>query len=226
VLEAAENDLHVELPSEPVWLEADPVRLAQVFSNLLNNAAKYSEPGGRISLVATQTGDELTIRVSDTGIGIEPAQLSQIFGMFVQLDASEQHVQSGLGVGLTLVQSLIEMHGGSIEARSEGQGKGSEFIVRLPALKQAEKYVSQVAPVLDDRPQTRRRILVVDDNIDAARLMADALEAVGHETRVAFDGPAALEVASGFAPDAALPRPKRPRALRFLERSRHRALRV
>lgn len=124
VLAAAENDLHVELPLEPVWLEADPVRLAQVFSNLLNNAAKYSEPGGRISLVATQIGDELTIRVSDTGIGIEPAKLSQIFGMFVQLDALEQQVQTGLGVGLTLVQRLIEMHGGSIEARSEGAGQG------------------------------------------------------------------------------------------------------
>ena len=204
VLAAAENDLHVELPSEPVWLEADPVRLAQVFSNLLNNAAKYSEPGGRISLVATQTGDELTIRVSDTGIGIEPAQLSQIFGMFVQLDASEQQVQSGLGVGLTLVQRLIEMHGGSIEARSEGQGKGSEFIVRLPVLKPSEKSVSSGEPVSEDRPQTRRRILVVDDNVDSAESMAMMLELSGHDVATAHDGLAAVELAKEFQPHVAL----------------------
>ncbi|HKV34799.1 MAG TPA: ATP-binding protein [Pyrinomonadaceae bacterium] len=204
VLAAAENDLHVELPAEPVWLEADPVRLAQVFSNLLNNAAKYSEPGGRISLVATQTGDELTIRVSDTGIGIEPAKLSQIFGMFVQLDASEQHVQTGLGVGLTLVQRLIEMHGGSIEARSEGQGKGSEFIVCLPALKQPANSVSEIEPVVDDRPQTRRRILVVDDNVDSAESMAMMLELSGHDVATAHDGLAAVELAKAFRPHVAL----------------------
>lgn len=204
VLAAAENDLHVDLPSEPVWIEADPVRLAQVFSNLLNNAAKYSAPGGRISLVAAQSGDELTIRVSDTGIGIEPAKLSQIFGMFVQLDASELQVQSGLGVGLTLVQRLIEMHGGAIEARSEGQGKGSEFIVRLPALKQSAKSVSEIEPVLDDRPPTRRRILVVDDNIDSAESMAMMLELSGHDVATAHDGLAAVELAKEFQPHVAL----------------------
>lgn len=205
VLATAENDLHVELPLEPVWLEADPVRLAQVFSNLLNNAAKYSEPGGSISLVATQSGDELTIRVSDTGIGIEPAKLSQIFGMFVQLDASGQQVQSGLGVGLTLVQRLIEMHGGSIEARSEGEGKGSEFIVRLPALKQEARSVSEIEPVLDDhRSQTRRRILVVDDNVDSAESMAMMLELSGHDVATAHDGLAAVELAKEFQPHVAL----------------------
>ena len=204
VLAAAENDLHVGLPLEPVWLEADPVRLAQVFSNLLNNAAKYSEPGGRISLVATQTEDELTIRVSDTGIGIEPAKLSQIFGMFVQLDASEQQVQTGLGVGLTLVQRLIEMHGGSIEARSEGQGKGSEFIVRLPALKQSTESVSELEPVLDDRPHARRRILVVDDNVDSAESLAMMLELSGHSVATAHDGLAAVELAKEFQPHVAL----------------------
>jgi CheY-like chemotaxis protein/two-component sensor histidine kinase len=204
VLAAAQNDLHVDLPSEPVLLEADPVRLAQVFSNLLNNAAKYSGPGGRISLIATQSGDELTIRVSDTGIGIEPAKLSQIFGMFVQLDASEQQVQSGLGVGLTLVQRLIEMHGGSIEARSEGQGKGSEFIVRLPALKQSAKSVSEIEPALASRAQTRRRILVVDDNVDSAESMAMMLELSGHDVAMAHDGLAAVELAKEFQPDVAL----------------------
>jgi signal transduction histidine kinase len=204
VLVAAENDLHVSLPSEPVWLEADPVRLAQVFSNLLNNAAKYSEPGGRISLVATQTGDELTIKVSDTGIGIEPGKLSQIFGMFVQLDPSEQQVQSGLGVGLTLVQRLIEMHGGSIEARSEGVGKGSEFIVRLPALAPSSQAAAATQTVSHEHPPVRRRILVVDDNIDSAESLAMMLELSGHEVATAHDGAEAIELAREFQPHVAL----------------------
>ena len=205
ILVAAKNDLHVDLPAEPVHLDADPVRLAQVFSNLLNNAAKYSEPGGRISLVATQTGGELTVRVSDTGIGIEPAKLSQIFGMFVQLHAaSEQQVQSGLGVGLTLVQRLIEMHGGSIEARSEGTGKGSEFVVRLPVLPQEAKASPEEEPVADEeRPTVRRRILVVDDNLDSAESMAMMLTLSGHEVATAHDGMEAVELAREFQPEVA-----------------------
>lgn len=204
VLAGAKNDLHVELPTEPVWLNADPVRLAQVFSNLLNNAAKYSEPGGRISLVATQTGDELRVKVSDTGIGIEPGKLSQIFGMFVQLDASEQQAQSGLGVGLTLVQRLVEMHGGSVEARSEGPGKGSEFIVRLPALTQSTTAPLKNELVEDERPQSRRRILVVDDNLDSAESMALMLKLSGHDVATAHDGMEAVELARDFQPDVAL----------------------
>jgi signal transduction histidine kinase/DNA-binding response OmpR family regulator len=204
VLAAAENELHVELPSEPVLLEADPVRLAQVFSNLLNNAAKYSEPGGSISLIAKQQDGELTVRVSDTGIGIEPGQLTQIFGMFVQLDAKEQQVRSGLGVGLTLVQRLIAMHGGSIEARSEGQGKGSEFIVRLPVSTQAPKAKPGVALTSEERPQVRRRILVVDDNLDSAESMAMMLELSGHDVATAHDGVEAIELAREFQPHVAL----------------------
>jgi signal transduction histidine kinase/two-component SAPR family response regulator len=203
VLTAAKNDLRVELPSEPVLLDADPVRLAQVFSNLLNNAAKYSAAGGRISLVATQRGDELIVRVSDTGIGIEPNKLSQIFGMFVQLDASEQQVQSGLGVGLTLVQRLIEMHGGSIEAHSEGAGKGSEFVVRLPALAPATKTIAEDEPVSEERPAVRRRILVVDDNFDSAESMAMMLTLSGHEVATAHDGMEAVKLAGEFQPDVA-----------------------
>ncbi|HEX5887278.1 MAG TPA: ATP-binding protein [Pyrinomonadaceae bacterium] len=204
VLAAAENELHLSLPAKPVLLEADPVRLAQVFSNLLNNAAKYSEPGGRISLVAAQSGNELTITVSDTGIGIEPGKLSQIFGMFVQLDAAEKQIQSGLGVGLTLVQRLIEMHGGSIEARSEGQGKGSEFVVRLPALSPSAQATAEVQTVSDDRPQTRRRILVVDDNVDSAESMAMMLELSGHDVATAHDGVEGVKVAEKFQPHVAL----------------------
>ena len=206
VLTAAKNDLHVDLPAEPVYLEADAVRLAQVFSNLLNNAAKYSEPDGSISLVATQTGSELIVRVSDTGIGIDPAKLSQIFGMFVQLDAAseQQQVKSGLGVGLTLVQRLIEMHGGSIEARSEGTGKGSEFVVRLPALTQAANVFPDETPVVDEeRPTVRRRILVVDDNLDSAESMAMMLTLSGHEVATAHDGMEAVELAREFQPEVA-----------------------
>ena len=204
VLAAAKNDLQVELPSEPVWLDADPVRLAQVFSNLLNNAAKYSEPGGRIALVAKQTDGELTLKVSDTGIGIEPGKLSKIFGMFVQLEASEPRTQSGLGVGLTLVQRLVEMHGGSIEARSEGPGKGSEFIIRLPVLTQAAQAPLQDEMVTDERPQLRRRILVVDDNLDSAESMALMLKLSGHDVATAHDGMEAVELARDFQPDVAL----------------------
>jgi len=204
VLDAAQNDLSISLPAEPVLLDADPVRLAQVFSNLLNNAAKYSEPGGHISFVATQNDNELTIRVSDTGIGIEPAQLSQIFGMFVQLDASDQQIQTGLGVGLTLVQKLIQMHGGTVEARSEGTGKGSEFIVRLPALTLPAKTLSGVEALADGRVQVRRRILVVDDNFDSAESMAMLLKLSGHDVAIAHDGMEALTLAQEFLPDVAL----------------------
>ena len=203
ILVAAQNELHVDLPSEPVWLDADAVRLAQVFSNLLNNAAKYSEPGGRISLVARQADGELTVGVSDTGIGIEPGKLSQIFGMFVQLHPSEQQVQSGLGVGLTLVQRLIEMHGGSIEARSEGTGKGSQFLVRLPAVTQSTKASSAEVPVAEERPAVRRRILVVDDNLDSAESMAMMLTLSGHEVATAHDGMEAVKLAGEFQPEMA-----------------------
>jgi signal transduction histidine kinase/DNA-binding response OmpR family regulator len=204
VLAAAENDLNISLPAKPILLEADPVRLAQVFSNLLNNAAKYSQSGGRISLVATQTGGELTVRVSDTGIGIEPEKLSQIFGMFVQLDTSEQQIRSGLGVGLTLVQRLVEMHGGSIEARSEGEGKGSEFIVRLPALTQPLTADSESKSIVDEPAPVRRRILVVDDNIDSAESMAMMLELSGHDVATAHDGLEGVERAKEFRPHVML----------------------
>jgi signal transduction histidine kinase/CheY-like chemotaxis protein len=204
VLDGAQNDLKVTLPAEPVLLDADPVRLAQVFSNLLNNAAKYSEPGGHISFAATQIDNELIITVSDTGIGIEPAKLSQIFGMFVQLDASERQIQTGLGVGLTLVQKLIQMHGGTVEARSEGEGKGSEFVVRLPALTRPPATSSSVEVRADGHAPVRRRILVVDDNLDSAESMAMMLEFSGHEVATAHDGLEALKLAQEFRPDVAL----------------------
>lgn len=204
VIEASQNDLQIALPTQTVLLDADPVRLAQVISNLLNNAARYSRPGGRISLTATTQAGELIIKVSDTGIGIEPEKLSQIFDMFVQLNSSDPHTHGGLGVGLTLVRRLVEMHGGTVEAHSDGAGKGSEFIVRLPA--PATKAIETSAVETETTssvPDVRRRILVVDDNVDSAESMAMMLELSGHAVAMAHDGAEAVELAKEFQPDVA-----------------------
>jgi len=132
-IERGKHDLHLELPRDPIVLDADPVRLAQVLSNLLNNAAKYTEPGGEIRLAASLDGDEVTIRVADTGDGIADGMHEKIFGMFIQGERRGERTAGGLGIGLTLVRSLVELHGGTVEAHSDGPGKGSEFVVRLPA---------------------------------------------------------------------------------------------
>ena len=201
VIEASQNELQIALPTQEVLLDADPVRLAQVVSNLLNNAARYSRPGGRISLTATAEDGELIIKVSDTGIGIEPGKLSQIFDMFVQLDSADPHAQGGLGVGLTLVRRLIEMHGGTVEAHSDGAGKGSEFIVRLPI--SAAKTAPASAVETESTATVPRRILVVDDNVDSAESMAMMLELSGHAVAMAHDGAEAVELAKQFQPDVA-----------------------
>ncbi|HEX7334068.1 MAG TPA: ATP-binding protein [Pyrinomonadaceae bacterium] len=201
VIEASQNDLQIALPAQKVLLDADPVRLAQVVSNLLNNAARYSRPGGRISLTVTAADGELIIKVSDTGIGIAPEKLSQIFDMFVQLDSSDPHPQGGLGVGLTLVRRLIEMHGGTVEAHSDGAGKGSEFIVRLATL--ATETVQAPEVETESTSSAPRRILVVDDNVDSAESMAMMLELSGHAVVMAHDGAEAVELAKQFQPDVA-----------------------
>ena len=175
--------------------------------NVLSNAAKYTEPRGRIHVTAQKDGDQVELRIKDTGIGISAEMLSRVFDMFTQERQALDRAQGGRGRGRTIVKSQVELHGGSIRALSPGVGKGSEFVIRLPLAtmpsnKQATDKTHSGSAVLATR--TGRRILVVDDNVDAARMMADALEAVGHDTRVAFDGPAALEVAAGFQPDAAL----------------------
>ena len=204
VIEVSQNDLQISLPSQTVLLDADPVRLAQVVSNLLNNAARYSRPGGRISLTATTNAGELILKVSDTGIGIEPQKLSQIFDMFVQLDSSDPHPQGGLGVGLTLVRRLIEMHGGTVEAHSDGAGKGSEFIVRLPITATTDDQTPAVEiGTTHTVADIRRRILVVDDNVDSAESMAMMLELSGHDVALAHDGEEAIERAKEFQPDVA-----------------------
>jgi PAS domain S-box-containing protein len=193
LIDAAGHLLTIDLGGEPLALDADPVRLAQVFSNLLNNAAKYTGNGGQITLRAQRRGADVVVSVRDNGAGIPPAVLAHVFDPFVQGERSYSRSQGGLGIGLTLVRSIVALHGGSIEARSAGLGQGSEFIVRLPLLP-ADAAGSTVEP---SRPASRiagQRILVVDDNIDAAESLGALLRCLGAEVMIVHDGPAALEV--------------------------------
>jgi PAS domain S-box-containing protein len=203
LIEAAAHELTVSLPREPVLLDADPVRLAQAFSNLLNNAAKYSERGGHIWLTAEHLGSEIMVRVRDTGIGVPADKLPHIFEMFVQVDRSLERSQGGLGIGLTLVQRLVQMHGGSVEARSDGPGKGSEFVVRLPVVSVPKPQDSQGSGEAAGQ-QVRHRILVVDDNRDSADSLAMMLKLLGHEVATAHDGLQAVEMVGAFQPNVAL----------------------
>src|SRR5262249_27938128 len=200
LIEAQGHELTTCLPPESLPLRADPVRLAQVISNLLTNAAKYTEANGRIWLTAQREGDAAVLRVRDNGIGIAPDMLSRIFELFVQVDHATTRSQGGLGIGLTLVKSLVEMHHGTVEAHSLGLGRGSEFVVRLPltTLKHEEPSESEKG----EQPQraassSGQRLLVVDDNKDAADSLAMLLRLQGHEVRVAYDGSAALELVKG-----------------------------
>jgi CheY-like chemotaxis protein len=178
------------------------VRLAQVISNLLNNAAKYTPEGGRVTLAAERRGDEVEIRVSDNGIGIPPENLDSIFDMFTQVESHAFHSQGGLGIGLALVKGLVALHHGTIEARSEGPGRGSEFCVRLPAGTSVPSAVS--APLRARDGHAPLKILVVDDNRDAASSLSTLASMMGHEVRVAFEGEKALEIASEFRPHTVL----------------------
>jgi PAS domain S-box-containing protein len=204
LIEDRRQELTVDLPPEPVRLEADPTRLEQVLANLLNNAAKYTDHGGHVWLTARQEGGELVLRVKDTGVGMAPAMLPRIFEPFVQADRVLHQSQGGLGIGLTLVRRLVEMHGGNVSAYSEGPGKGSEFVVRLPALspKQpitGERSAGEGSESVGAAPQ--HRILVVDDNVDAAESLAMLLRMEGQDVRVAHDGPAALAAVEADPPD-------------------------
>jgi signal transduction histidine kinase/CheY-like chemotaxis protein len=201
-LVAKSHELVVKHAPDDVHIEADPTRLAQVVSNLLNNAAKFTPPGGRIVLSARAKAGYVTIRVQDTGVGIAESDLESIFEMFVQLESGKSGSGEGLGLGLPLARSLISLHGGEITAHSAGQGKGSEFRVRLPltAPPAAEQPVRLPTPVPNSES---RRILVVDDNVDAANSLATLLELRGHRVRTCFDGSAAFEAASRSNPDVA-----------------------
>jgi PAS domain S-box-containing protein len=203
LIESGQHQLSLELPKESIRLEADPTRLAQVFANLLNNAAKYTEAGGRIRIAVRREGAEVVVSVSDDGIGIPPEMLGRVFEMFQQVDASGKRSRGGLGIGLTLARTLVRMHGGSVEAHSAGVGKGSDFVVRLPALPVSE-HGAAARPRSGDVSTARRRILVVDDNVDAAESLAGFLELVGHDVLVAYEGDTALREAREKRPDVVL----------------------
>ncbi|HEV8068419.1 MAG TPA: PAS domain S-box protein [Planctomycetaceae bacterium] len=204
-IEEAGHEFTISLPPEPVYLDADLTRLAQVFSNLLNNSAKYTERGGRILLAAERQGSEVIVSVRDTGLGIPANDLPRIFDMFSQVDRSIERSTGGLGIGLALVKGLVEMHGGTVTAMSAGQGKGSTFTVKLPAF---ERTAAPVAAVRSESEPhyagPLRRILVVDDNRDSANSMAIMLKLMGNEVRTAHDGIEAVEAAQEFRPKAIL----------------------
>lgn len=202
-LEQGCQSLEIDLPAEPLWLRADPVRLGQVFVNLLNNAARYSREDTTIRVSARVEGGEAVVSVRDEGMGIAREHLQSIFDLFTQVDRQHSADTRGLGIGLALVRSLVQMHGGSVTARSEGQGRGAEFIVRLPL--QRAGHASQ-APVEEAaaRPFAGLRVLVADDNRDAAESMGEWLSAFGAETIVVHDGHAALTMAQMHLPHVAL----------------------
>jgi PAS domain S-box-containing protein len=204
LIDARKHSLEVSLPEQAVWVEGDSTRLAQVLSNLLNNAAKYSEEGGRIDLTVEPSGGEAVLRVRDTGVGIAADMLSHIFEMFTQVQSSVGRSQGGLGIGLTLVRSLVELHGGSVEAHSGGLGHGSEFVVRLPLLQEAAPPAAAGAKQQRPCKVAARNVLIVDDNQDAADSLALLLRRRGQEVRTAYDGPAALDLARAQPPDVVL----------------------
>ena len=204
IIDEAEHTLTVSLPEEPIHLHADKVRLAQVFLNLLNNSAKYTERGGKIELSARVEGSEVVVAVQDNGIGIPAGMLAHVFDMFTQIDPSLERAQGGLGIGLTLVKRLVEMHGGATEARSAGPGHGSTFTVRLPKSSPRTQPPKPVVEATAGTAAPRRRILVVDDNRDSARSLAMLLKLAGHEAHTAFDGQEALTAAESVLPEVVL----------------------
>ncbi len=203
LIESRGHELLVALPGEPVFLDGDPMRLAQVFSNLLNNAAKYTDRGGSIWLTAAARNGTATVSVRDTGVGIPADALPFIFEMFMQVDRSLEKSQGGLGIGLTLVKLLVELHGGTVEAKSSGVGAGTAFAVCLPVLDSPAAAVRAGAAQVAAAPATCR-VLVADDNRDAAESMGIMLRLMGNEVRLAYDGEEAVEAAARFHPDLVL----------------------
>ncbi|HEU0202386.1 MAG TPA: PAS domain-containing protein [Burkholderiaceae bacterium] len=210
LIDAAGHQLSITLPAEPIHVQADPVRITQVIGNLLSNATKFTRRGGRLSLIVERESGHAVIRVADTGIGIPPDKLGDVFELFTQIDRSLERGQSGLGIGLTLVKRLVEMHGGSVSAHSEGSGRGSEFVVHLPlavaqptAASPAEAAGASAA-ALAPVPADLHRILVADDNVDGAQSLAALLKLDGHEVVTAHDGVEALDKATMLKPDLIL----------------------
>jgi signal transduction histidine kinase/CheY-like chemotaxis protein len=205
LIDARKHHLTVNLPDEPIRLEADATRLTQVVVNLLNNAAKYTDEGGHICLTVERNGPEAVLRVHDDGIGITPAMLPHVFDLFAQSDRALRKSQGGLGIGLMLVRSLAELHGGAVQAFSDGPGQGSEFVVRLPVNGRDQDWQ---APIKEGERVSQSpcpgRILVVDDNRDSAESLALLLRVSGHEVLTAYDGEEALEAAATFRPEVVL----------------------
>lgn len=197
------HQVSVSLPPKPVWLHADPTRLEQIVVNLLNNASKYTDEGGHIEVSVHQEGEEMVLRVRDTGVGIAPELLPRIFDLFTQADRSLDRAQGGLGIGLSLVQRLVELHGGTVEAHSAGLGRGSEFAVHLPV---SPSPASPPPTVTEhaERPAQACRVLVVDDNVDTADSLAMLLRMSGNDVRTVYTGPTALEAAVAYLPNVVL----------------------
>jgi PAS domain S-box-containing protein len=202
-IEQAGHALTITMPPEPVFVDADSTRLSQVFANLLNNAAKYTERGGQVRLDVKRQGDEAVVSVQDNGVGIPAHMLAKVFEMFAQVDRNLERSQGGLGIGLSIVKRLVEMHGGSVTVLSEGEGMGSEFVIRMPAILSVagEQSLNENQA---KRRANRRRILVVDDNRDAALSLAMMLKLMGNETQTAYDGLEALAVSETFRPELIL----------------------
>ena len=203
LIESRKHELTVTVPPEAIWLDADAARMEQVIGNLLTNAAKYTEPGGRIRVTVEREGAGVILRIKDTGIGILPEMLPRIFDLFVQAERSLDRAEGGLGIGLTLVKSLVQLHQGTIEASSPGVGQGSEFTVRLHAV--PEVTALQPERVTEEANTGRAlRLLVVDDNADTVESLAMLLRLSGHEVQTAMDGPAGLQAALSGNPDVAM----------------------
>jgi len=197
------NRLHIKLPADPLYVQADSARLIQVIVNLLNNAAKYTEPGGETWLTAELVDDEAVIRIRDTGVGIPPEMLSRVFDMFVQVEESSNYAQGGLGIGLTLVQRLTELHGGTVTCHSEGLGEGTEFVVRLKACKELAEIP---VPPAAHQPAAGVpcRLLIIEDQADARNSLAALLERLGHTVEIAESGAIGIERSLQFEPRVAL----------------------
>jgi signal transduction histidine kinase/integral membrane sensor domain MASE1 len=204
LLDERGHRLRLSLPPEPIAADADPTRLEQVLTNLLSNAVKFTPGRGTIELSVAREGAEAVIRVRDDGIGIRPEMLDRIFESFAQADRLPEHVQEGLGLGLTLARSLVELHGGTVTAESEGPGQGSEFVVRLPCLPAVQKPAPPAAVPTTRAATRRRRVMVVDDNLDSAESLAVLLQMAGHEVQMAHDGPSALALARKYRPEIVL----------------------
>ena len=207
MLEQRKHRLTVSVPSRGLVVDGDPGRLAQVFSNLLTNAAKYTEPGGAVTVSATREDARIVVRVRDSGMGISAEMLPRVFELFAQERQALDRAHGGLGLGLSIVKSLVTMHGGHVQATSQGHGHGTEFVIVLPAADAAAGDTAAIAPARsgpEKVPAVRPRVLIVDDNADAADLLAEFLDLLGYTTRTAHDGPSALEIAAAFKPAVAL----------------------